>query len=386
MSAVYHLGAVISIFLAILILIKRGKILSDYILGFWLICAGMNLFIYHRINDHEEFYKVIIIIYWMIMVLQSPLFYQYVHFLTRRNDRVKFKDLLHLIPSFLFMMYTLILIIAGKQDSIMELSGNSGAALSPVWILVLLYTVFSIPAYLVLAFYNLKLYDKRILEKYSSLEDVELVWLKRCIAGIALAWLLFIGLEGLSRLTTFIRPGESIRYGYYLFSIVLFYLGIYGIRNTNFFIENYISLSNDETPAENSKAPFAEESLKSRPQNLSDDILKNYVDKLNEVMVSSRPFLKTRLTLKDLSDETGIPAHIISYIINEQFKMNFYEFINGYRVEEFIKRYSESDHSRYTLLAVAMECGFSSKSSFYSIFKKHKGHSPLIYFSTKNHI
>lgn len=384
MSAVYHLGAVISVFLAILILVKKGKILSDYILSFWLACAGLNLFIYHRINDHEEFYNIIIIIYWLILMLQSPLFYQYVHFLTRRNEKVRLRNLLHFIPAVVFIVYIIILVISGKQGIINGLSTDLLSQKNPVWIFIILYAVISIPLYLTLAYNSLKLYDKKILEKFSSLEDVELVWLKRCIAGITLAWLLFIGMEGVNRSVDFIRDGDSLRYAYYLFSLVLFYLGIYGIRNTSFFIENYISMNNDDNPVENGNSPPSGETQKSRLQNLTDDMLQQNISRINEVMASSRPFLKARLTLKDLSDETGIPANVISFIINDNFKMNFYEFINGYRVDEFIRRYSAGDHSRYTLLAVAMECGFSSKSSFYSIFKKHKGHSPLIYFSSKH--
>lgn len=382
MGAVYHLGAVISVFLAILVLIKKEKLLSDIILGAWLFGAGLSLFIYHRINDHEEFYQFLIIIYYFVILIQGPLFYLYVHYLTTRRNRITIRDLLHLLPAMVFLIYVLLLLLTGNLQKIESLTANIVNQPYWQWCVIIVYAVLSIPFYIILAFYNLSLYDKKILDSYSSLEDVELSWLKRCIAGIAFAWIVFIGLEVLIRLTGVLPEGESLKYAYYLFSMVLFYLGLFGIRKTNFFIQNYINQNNDESLSGDNNEVHASNNTKSRLVNIPEDNIRQYITILNSVMEKSHPHLKARLTLKDLSDETEIPVQILSYIINEKFNKNFYEFVNDYRVEEFISRFTKADKSRFTLLAIAMECGFSSKSSFYSIFKKHTGSSPLEYFSS----
>ena len=380
MGAVYHLGAVISVFLAILVLIKKEKLLSDIILGAWLIGAGINLFIYHRINDHEEFYRILIIIYYFVILTQVPLFYLYVHFLTTRRKKIKIKNILHFIPAALFIIYIFFLLLTGNLIKIDLLTSNIVDQVQWQWSVLIVYAVISIPLYIIMAFYNVRQYDKKILDTYSSLEDIELGWLKRCIGGIAFAWLVFIGLELFIRITHYIPEGESLKYAYYLFSIVLFYLGLFGIRKTNFFIENYININNDEAVIGDKHIVSVESPIKSRLVNFPEDMVQQYITSLNSVMEISRPFLKARLTLKDLSDETEIPVNSLSYIINENYNKNFYEFVNDYRVEEFIKCFTEADKSRFTLLAIAMECGFSSKSSFYSIFKKHTGCTPLDYF------
>jgi len=381
LGAVYHLGAVISVFLAILVLIKKEKLLSDIILGTWLIGAGLNLFIYHRINDHEEFYQFLIIIYYFVILIQGPLFYIYVHCLTTRRHKLTLKNLLHFIPAALFLIYLLSLVITGDVQRISSLTDNIIEQHYWQWCVLIVYAVISIPFYIILAYYNLRLYDKKILDSYSSLEDVELGWLKRCIGGIATAWIVFIGLEAMIRFTGILPEGESLKYSYYIFSMVLFYLGLFGIRKTNFFNENYINLGNEETSPIDRKRIPASNNMRTKLVNIPEDAVIQHITTLNFVMETSRSYLKARLTLKDLSDETEIPVPVISYIINEKFNKNFYEFVNDYRVEEFINRFTEADRSRFTLLAIAMNCGFSSKSSFYSIFKKHTGFTPLEYFS-----
>jgi AraC-like DNA-binding protein len=76
-------------------------------------------------------------------------------------------------------------------------------------------------------------------------------------------------------------------------------------------------------------------------------------------------------------------------VINETLNQNFYDFINKYRVEEFKKRLKGEDALNYPLYGHAVDCGFSSKSSFHEVFKKHTGLTPSQYqtklFSTTNH-
>ena len=72
------------------------------------------------------------------------------------------------------------------------------------------------------------------------------------------------------------------------------------------------------------------------------------------------------------------PNHL-SQIINQYEQKNFYDFVNAYRVEEFIQQASENPH--LSILAVALDAGFNSKSSFNSVFKKHKGITPSKYMA-----
>jgi AraC-like DNA-binding protein len=61
--------------------------------------------------------------------------------------------------------------------------------------------------------------------------------------------------------------------------------------------------------------------------------------------------------------------------------MNFYDFVNRYRLEEFKKLASDPKNRQFTMLALAFDCGFNSKSSFNRYFKKATGQTPSQYFT-----
>jgi len=93
----------------------------------------------------------------------------------------------------------------------------------------------------------------------------------------------------------------------------------------------------------------------------------------------SRPYLNPDLTLPQLATEIGISTHLLSQVINEHFKLNFFDFINQYRVEAFKEKIVNSKYGNYSILGIALECGFNSKSAFNRIFKKYTGLTPSQY-------
>jgi AraC-like DNA-binding protein len=99
-------------------------------------------------------------------------------------------------------------------------------------------------------------------------------------------------------------------------------------------------------------------------------------------MKSEKPYLIPKLTLGDLAKKLDISSNHLSQIINQYEKVNFHDFINTYRVNEFIER-AESNKS-FNFLAHALDSGFSSKSSFNNVFKKLKNSTPSQYFEEMN--
>jgi AraC-like DNA-binding protein len=93
-------------------------------------------------------------------------------------------------------------------------------------------------------------------------------------------------------------------------------------------------------------------------------------------METKKIYAKNDLTLNEFAEHLAIPAHHLSQIINDRLQQNFYDFINNYRVEEAKKRLLDPAYQHLTILAIAYEVGFSSKSVFNTAFKKHANMTP----------
>jgi AraC-like DNA-binding protein len=103
------------------------------------------------------------------------------------------------------------------------------------------------------------------------------------------------------------------------------------------------------------------------------------VQKLTSFMESEKPYLSLSASIEDLSDQLCLPARNLSQVIHTHFQQNFYDFINSYRIEEIKKRICEERYRNYTLVAIAYDAGFNSKSVFNAAFKKHTGMTPKEY-------
>ena len=96
-------------------------------------------------------------------------------------------------------------------------------------------------------------------------------------------------------------------------------------------------------------------------------------------METEKPYLDGKLSLKKVATDLGISTNYLSQVINENLNKNFFDFVNEYRVEMVKEMIIDPSNKNYTLLAIAYDCGFNSKSSFNSIFKKHTGLTPTEY-------
>ncbi|MBW6492346.1 MAG: AraC family transcriptional regulator [Lentimicrobium sp.] len=93
-------------------------------------------------------------------------------------------------------------------------------------------------------------------------------------------------------------------------------------------------------------------------------------------MNTEKPYLDADLTLPQLATRLQIPSHLLSRVINEKFGLNFFDFINQYRVDELKSKLNNPEFDNLSLLGIAFECGFNSKSAFNRVFKKITGLTP----------
>ncbi|HAS45601.1 MAG TPA: hypothetical protein DCS93_34275 [Microscillaceae bacterium] len=104
---------------------------------------------------------------------------------------------------------------------------------------------------------------------------------------------------------------------------------------------------------------------------------------LEQWMKNERPYLDPKLTLPELATQLQMDKNQVSQIIHEGFHLNFYDFINVYRVEHFITLSQDKNYQHYTLLGLAFEVGFNSKSTFHKAFKKVKNTTPKVFLNSQ---
>ncbi|CAM4443809.1 helix-turn-helix domain-containing protein [Flavobacterium terrigena] len=146
-------------------------------------------------------------------------------------------------------------------------------------------------------------------------------------------------------------------------SVLFYYLTYIFVFNHNFF----------DLPIINSKY---------KNSSLNSNDIENYKTRIIAAMEVDKIFTNENLSLQTFSDTIHIPKHYISEILNIHLQTNFQDFINEYRVDEFIKQYSNPENDHFSILGIATSVGFKNKATFNSNFKKFKGISPTEYKQT----
>ncbi|MEO1097062.1 MAG: AraC family transcriptional regulator, partial [Bacteroidota bacterium] len=154
------------------------------------------------------------------------------------------------------------------------------------------------------------------------------------------------------------------KYAFYVASCVItiyiFFMGYFGLRQPYIFTDKVITKPEQRY----------------QKSGLDADRSANLIKQLNELMEEEKPYLNSKLTLSELAERLGSSKNHLSQAINETIGKNFFDYINAYRIEEVKVRMKNPDHDHVTLLGIALDSGFSSKSSFNNIFKKVTGQTP----------
>lgn len=141
---------------------------------------------------------------------------------------------------------------------------------------------------------------------------------------------------------------------------------------------DHIQMLQEETPA------IVQEQNRAALSNLSVQEIDDLKKRLNDLMEREKPYLNDSLTLSDLALSVGITDKKLSELLNQHLHVSFYDLINHYRVLAVKEKMQDPASARYTLLSIAFECGFKSKTSFNRVFKQKTGVSPSVYFQKRS--
>ena len=361
----YLLGTVNALFFAFLIFSRSNRKRSDAILGTWLIFLSAQLMIPFIYMTNIRVY-VHMVGYESTLLTLHPIFlYNYV--LTLTNEKRKLKSiLLSFTPAILvgIMMYPYFQMPIMEKYRFLSSGETIPMRLLPSAVVSLGCFVW----FIVASFKALKKHKHQILQVYSYRDNVDLLWLRRLAVTFSGFFFFDMGLAILFSVISIPLAWTDFSF-YIMLTFFIFILGYFGYRQGEIFRFEPLAIAREdhETHVKSDEGlPKADVPVVNEEE----------VQKLTALMKKEQPFLESSLTINDLSRMMEMPPHQLSRIINRHFGMNFFEFVNQYRIEYFKKLAADPKYHHYSLLGLGLECGFNSKSSFNRVFKEHTGLTP----------
>lgn len=341
-----HKQRIADLFLALLVIIV-GYSCTSYVVGFM---DWYDTFPQTKINYFLFSPEFVV----------GPLVYLYIRSIIKPSQPIKKIDWLHFAPAILYAAYEVFVYVYDASQPGFADTQN-GVWLSEIHYPIVTtfeYTLggFSILLYLAFGIQLYLQYRREIVHFFSNTYEMELGWLRNFLV---VSLLLFCAHQLIDIIGSSIADltWTDTWWTRLASATAVFYLGIKG------YFTDLTNLYNIPSTQVSSA------SLSSDTKQLSEQAAA-VLPLIERVMQDSRPYLKHDLTLSDLAREVGLPANQLSQAINIQYKKNFNDFINGYRIDA-VKRMIESrEYNHLTLLGIAQECGFNSKATFNRTFKK----------------
>ncbi|MFK7977576.1 MAG: helix-turn-helix transcriptional regulator [Halioglobus sp.] len=230
--------------------------------------------------------------------------------------------------------------------------------------------IFSFIAYIVLSVRLLLRHRQRIASIFSYREKVTLNWL-----SALLALFIFGLLNGLGVLLFFQEYTDSTQIMGFMgvFSLIaILYLGVMGLMQPAIYLreeQSYLERQHEE-------ANDYTEPGKYQNSSLSPGDMQRIATKLSEKLASEKLYLDSSLSMPKLAESIGVSPNYVSQTINSVFNASFFDYINGLRVNYAKSLLSDPSYSHLSVVDVAMESAFNSRSTFYSAFKQATGQTP----------
>jgi AraC-like DNA-binding protein len=218
-------------------------------------------------------------------------------------------------------------------------------------------------AYLISAQRVLRQYSDAIRNSFSSLEKINLNWLRFLMMCQFIIWPVAFFVEMVK------TDPVQVNTMWLCISVFIYAIGYFGIRQPEIFTGQ---MQNDEPASQLEKKKYEKSSL-------TPEKSRQYLQRLQEYMQLEKPHLDRTITLQTLAEKLAFTTHELSQLINEQLNKNFFEFINMYRIDEAKAKIKDEQFNHLTIAAIGYESGFNSVSAFNAAFKKNTGITPSQY-------
>lgn len=365
----FLIGIILSGFLTILLLLKRNKSHADRILTTWMaVITAHQILSYLQYADVAYQYPHLLGIALPWPVLHGPFLFLYVSAMTREKPLRWTEILPHFLPFILLILLAIPFYMIPASEKL-EVYKNKGAGYewySTIQEIMIIVLGFGYSAWSLVRIHR---HRTKIIQWFSNTDRLMLRWLEYLSIGLGMIWILVLFFDD-----------------HIVFSgvvLLVIFIGIFGITRLPIFYSHRDILettSHPEPPSfDEFVAPDEDEeanTVRYAKSGLKEPEATNLHQRLTNLMEVKALYKQNDITLADLAALLDTHPNYLSQVINEKEEKNFYNYINTLRVQAFIHASSHPDKKHYSLLALAFESGFNSKSTFNKYFKAHTGKAP----------
>ena len=362
----YWAGIFIAFFSSFLILGKSKKVTADYVLAIWFMIIGIHLifFVLFRAEGYLRFPSLIGFEI-PFPFMHGPMLYLYILYVTSQNSGKKIW-LLHWIPVLMIYISLFQFLLLPPQERV-EVYQNKGKGYETLSQVIKFLMILSGILYVGLSFLAVRKYKKAISNQYSNTEKINLNWAYYLITGIALIWI-----------AVMIRNNILIFSMVVLFIMVAAYFGISRVGILDYSVVKTESATENSTAENNPEVPKYEKTFAGK------EAIQDIYNKLVIQMEKEKLYTDPELNLNYVAKLLDVHPNILSQTINFVENKNFYDYINRQRIEEFKRIAILPENGKFTILSLAFESGFNSKTSFNRNFKKYMNCSPREFLKSQS--
>ena len=387
------LGAVQGVFLALMLATQRRNRIANRLLAVAMLVFSVSLAsnVYYAAGLERAFPHFFGVSY-ALPLLYGPLIYLYAVSAADRTRPFRWRDAVHFVPFVVVIILALPIYLMSGLEKIEFYHGLQRGEIPLLLRVVDPLKYVSGIGYAIATILFLRLHEARVKDSYSTIERVNLQWVIRLALAAAAIWALataFLLLEPVNEALA-ARGDDAVALA---MAILVYWIGYKALRQPEIFA--FAAVDHRPTPPEPapvppSAAPSPPPAATSEPaaaaatvryerSGLTDREAAALERALLHVMETERPYRNSELTLADLAERLDTTPHKLSEVLNSQLEQTFYDFVNAYRVRDVQQRIADQRWQHLKILALAMDAGFASKSTFNHVFRKHTGHTPSAY-------
>jgi AraC-like DNA-binding protein len=368
LATILLLGAAQAAFLVVLLAGKKGKSLPDGVLAAWLSVLGLHHLFSALFLQGVQLPPALLNVNAGVALLQGPFLFLYVDTLTSGRQRLRPTDALHLLPFVAFSVYvTLVLPRIGFGSS-------PSVSVFQLTVVITAAILVSVPIYALMALGRLRRHDAYTVDRYSERRGRDLSWLKKIVLALLVVWGVVITVVISAVVAPGLLPAGSRHQMMTAVTLFIYAIGYFGWRQFA-----VVDPADREDREERGAEEPREEAPRYDRSGLKGSDIESLVERLEAHLDQDRPYLEPGVTLREIAANLDTTPNHLSQAINQGMGKSFHDLINERRVETFKRLALDPANDHRTLLAVAFDSGFSSKSSFNRVFKQIAGVSPRHY-------